>query len=835
MNYLQKSLKSLLDKRKMFEDESDEDSLSERKSRKKAEPRKKSGRAVKVISYHEDEISGDDIDKETYSDEETEQPDTNFKPGRRSTGRRAAASEAMRRNTGYDSDIASGEDADDDEFSSGDIEDSDSDFEEANAKGKRVKNSKSKGVAKPKKYEEDTDFDFDSNEDESDFDFDSEDEAYEYADYGVVGRGMKRKRTLDGRDFEPNKVQVMVKLPSTFTSLPYQDYSRIRWFASDDGSRFWNWVLVRKAMEDVKNNFFSIHIAAKELGVTSEMFHSKMYEDEIEDNKVNWSWKDSKIKDLLELVSSRKVSDANVAAQLGVSRKEIRRRCGGIKSLAEIEADEEMKRVEKINAKEEASRKKMMVTEVDKQIMIEEKHEENLSEYEKARLENLRERKAIMDMLGITQDKLEINKLSKVIKAPANKVVERREKSARIRRQEQTNRFKVSTSNGTFDRRHGDHSGRKTRYWFGSRFSKMEVGSRKEKELFMMEDVPKFDLQAPEILEITNDHKNARIFLDSITEECREMEVEADYREDVDWNQFDKVEELIVSTSAVTTLDSYGDLVSFGTAEGGVGVVLGGRSVSLRPHSAAVTGLEVSQGTSLVSCSWDGTVRRLDLVRQMAVLEHSAAEDAGVLGLVSRPDTPTSFILDCDHALVSLDTRRKRADKLVSLPITAKGVTPASLNIEPINGLVSVCRDNVVMIWDLRKTTSPVWSEGLVSRWAEVTFAGWSGTGAEFCVVQDGGHLVFGVPSGGVPNTQPRVSFFNQGSQAKNIWIGDTLTGKRIKHYRKAALSGDIWCRWSSILFNIKIGSQKEKSNQYNCTWLTATNSIRYILFCYSK
>ena len=166
------------------------------------------------------------------------------------------------------------------------------------------------------------------------------------------------------------------------------------------------------------------------------MFHSKMYEDEIEDNEISWSWKDSKIKDLLELVSSRKVSDANVAAQLGVSRKEIRRRCGGIKSLEEIEADEEMKRVEKINAKEEASRKKMMVTEVDKQIMIEEKHEENLSEYEKARLENLRERKAIMDMLGITQDKLEINKLSKVIKAPANKVVERREKSARIRRQE---------------------------------------------------------------------------------------------------------------------------------------------------------------------------------------------------------------------------------------------------------------------------------------------------------------------------------------------------------------------------------------------------------------
>ena len=824
MNYLQKSLKSLPNQIKMFEDESDEDSLSERKSRKKTEPRK-SGRAVKVKSYHEDEISGDDIDKEMYSDEETEQADTDtgFKPGRRSNGRRAAAKKAMRRNTINDSDVASGEDADDDEFSSGDIEESDSDFEEAKAQGKRAKNSKSKGVAKPKKYEEDTDFEFDSNEDESDFDFDSEDEAYEYADYGVVGRGMKRKRTLAGRDFEPNKVQVMVKLPSTLTSLPYQDYSRIRWFASDDGSRFWNWVLVRKAMEDVKNNVFSIHIAAKELGVTSEMFHSKMYEDEIEDNEISWSWKDSKIKDLLELVSSRKVSDANVAAQLGVSRKEIRRRCGGIKSLEEIEADEEMKRVEKINAKEEASRKKMMVTEVDKQIMIEEKHEENLSEYEKARLENLRERKAIMDMLGITQDKLEINKLSKVIKAPANKVVERREKSARIRRQEQTNRFKVSTSNGAVDRR-------KTRYWFGRRFSKMEVGSRKEKELFMMEDVPKFDLQAPEILEITNDHKNARKFLDSITEECREMEAEADYREDVDWNQFDKVEEeLIVSTSAVTTLDSCGDFISFGTAEGGVGVVLGGRSVSLRPHSAAVTGLEVSQGTSLVSSSWDGAVRRLDLVRQLAVLEYSAAEDAGVLGLVSRPDTPTSFILDCDHALVSLDTRRKGADTLVNLPPTTFEVTPASINMEPVTKqLVSVCRDNSVKIWDLRKTSSPVWSHDIESQvlrddWQkkfeikpDITFAGWSNNGEEFCVVQSRGPYIFDVING-VPHLEPRASYLNK-------------VNKVNKHIKGTTLRGDLWSRWGqSELFCMKFGFDGGQLRNHisNGTRLLAVNSSR--------
>ena len=224
------------------------------------------------------------------------------------------------------------------------------------------------------------------------------------------------------------------------------------------------------------------------------------------------------------------------------------------------------------------------------------------------------------------------------------------------------------------------------------------------------------------------------------------------------------------------------------------------------------------------------------MVRQEVVLEHSTAEDTGVLGLVSRPDTSNFFILDCDRALVSLDTRQRRADTLVSLPITAEGVTPASLNMEPTSKqLVSVCRDNMVMIWDLRKTTSPVWSEGLVSRWAEVTFAGWSGTGAEFCVVQDGGHLVFDVSAGGVPSSQPRVSFFSQGYQANEIWVSGAG-----KHYRKpaSALRGDIWCRWSPILFNVKFGNMEQKtpeavgSNQYNCTWLTATNSTRYSL-CY--
>ena len=99
--------------------------------------------------------------------------------------------------------------------------------------------------------------------------------------------------------------------------------------------------------------------------------------------------------------------------------------------------------------------------------------------------------------------------------------------------------------------------------------------------------------------------------MDSLSQESLEMRAEDEFYGDVDWNDFSVTGDYIVSTSAVTALDSCGDFISFGTAEGGVGVVLGGRSVSLRPHSAAVTGLEVSQGTSLVSSCWDGTVSNI--------------------------------------------------------------------------------------------------------------------------------------------------------------------------------------------------------------------------------
>ena len=601
---------------------------------------------------------------------------------------------------------------------------------------------------------------------------------------------------------------------------------------NDDG--FWKLELVDKALRDVNKGILNIHIVSRELGVTTEMLYSQLHKKDYhrssyygkhdmlslrefigEGGESYRYWSDSKVRDLLDEVRNRKLSDATVAAQLGVSRGEVYRRCGGIRTKEEIEAEQVMLNIQKVNDQEEAYKLRVQTTDVDRQIWFEEEQSRRgeLCDYEKQRLENLRERKAMMEMLDVTGDKLEIRRLNRVIRTPGEtsekNAVGRREKSSRIQRLSESKRLKISNEESSV--LFSSNVKRSTPYWFCDNYRRIDVENLENPKM------PKFDVKAAQLLEVTNDYRKSRIFFDSISQESREMKAkEEEFCGDVDLKHFGVTEDFIVSTSAVTTLDSCGDLVSFGTAEGGVGVVLGGRSVSLRPHSAAVTGLEVSQGTSLVSSSWDGTVRRLDLVRQLAVLEHSAAEDVGVLGLVSRPDTPTSFILDCDHALVSLDTRQKGADTLVSLPTTSE-VTPASINLEPVTKqLVSVCRDNSVKIWDLRKTSSPVWSHDIESRvirddWQkkmfekpDITFAGWSSNGEEFCVAQNRGPYIFDVING-VPHLEPRASYLNK-------------VNKHIKGTQLTALRGDLWSRWGpSELFCVKYGfdgSHDENTNK---------------------
>ena len=92
---------------------------------------------------------------------------------------------------------------------------------------------------------------------------------------------------------------------------------------------------------------------------------------------------------------------------------------------------------------------RVQTTDVDRQIWFEEEQSRRgeLCDYEKQRLENLRERKAMMEMLDVTGDKLEIRRLNRVIRTPGEtsekNAVARREKSSRIQRLSESKRLKI--------------------------------------------------------------------------------------------------------------------------------------------------------------------------------------------------------------------------------------------------------------------------------------------------------------------------------------------------------------------------------------------------------
>ena len=300
--------------------------------------------------------------------------------------------------------------------------------------------------------------------------------------------------------------------------------------------------------------------------------------------------------------------------------------------------------------------------------------------------------------------------------------------------------------------------------------------------------VPKVTLSSRELLEITKDYRKSRIFLDSVTEECKEQKVEPLYNDDTDWSLFAGGEEFIVSTSRLTAIDTIGDFTTYGTEEGGVGVLVAGRSVTLRPHAEAVTGL-LASGSRILSAGRDGTVRSTDLESQTVGLEYCwdmciqpGESKHGVLGIVQREDL--SYILHCSDKIVNLDVRQKEAQSLTGMSNT-KSSEFSNIKINPVqDNLLTTSRSDTVTVWDLRKMSDPVWN---LNVGGNVYFCGWNSTGKNFAITQDTGAWVFDSLSG-VPSINFSVSWPNSLKFSK--------------------LEGDLWCPWpgqDSTLFNMRV------------------------------
>ena len=281
--------------------------------------------------------------------------------------------------------------------------------------------------------------------------------------------------------------------------LPYYNYTRVRIDGKHSEEGYWASSFLKKALHDLRRDALSLHAAAKDLGVTPEMLHNAKCEiytsvfDEKKNKLLSLSefvgndfgsksqyWKDSKMQGLLAEVRHRRIPIEVLAFKIGVSRSKVDLKCGGVKSLKEIEAEEELERIQRIKQQEEAAENRIKTTHLDRQIMDAEDNEEDLCEYERQRLANLRERKALMEMLDMAGDRNEIKKLNRIIQRPGSKEgieagVEDekktpiREKSARILKQQERRRLKSSEEALTKSLHLSKFNGL-TPYWFGRQF-----------------------------------------------------------------------------------------------------------------------------------------------------------------------------------------------------------------------------------------------------------------------------------------------------------------------------------------------------------------------------
>lgn len=194
---------------------------------------------------------------------------------------------------------------------------------------------------------------------------------------------------------------------------------------------FWGRKFTANVLEDVSNKAVPVSVAASGLGVTAEMiwfaikqFSSAWDVHKDDDNATEVMavkdyvylgygsrtqfWKEQSILDLLEGVRNRKVSVEKLAALVGVSRREVVERCGGVKEEAEREAEIAVEVMEKLRQKvqeEKTVRKKKSQLEL--QIEMAEKCFESLSGYEMMRLKNMKERQALVESLEFDKEKME--------------------------------------------------------------------------------------------------------------------------------------------------------------------------------------------------------------------------------------------------------------------------------------------------------------------------------------------------------------------------------------------------------------------------------------------
>jgi len=608
------------------------------------------------------------------------------------------------------------------------------------------------------------------------------------------------------------------------------------------GEGFWKLKLVNDILKDVSTSSLGSKKAAWFLGITEDMVSSalqfgskdpecnltlKSYIEKGFGNEAKF-WKELSTEGVLDEVRNRNVLLRDAAFMFGVSRAKLMRKVGFIKSEEEIKEEKVQALIEKKKANQEKQSKKP--TDLDKQILLMEKNIDDLSDYEIMRLENMRERKCLLEALGIAEDKKELKKMSVTANGKHMPVdYGTREKSKRIKRKLEEFVPKVSqVVNKNIP------PGLSPR-WVGQLYPSSRGVSDgitknaplEDNDFNLVSPVPQVVLNVKEVISNHDYHRSTR-FMNSISEEFEDALAERPLSKTFP-TEHTKIADSKVSSFEIRTVDTLEDLVCYGDSAGGVGVFLDGRSTTLKVHNEPVTRtlfLKDSDGNGILSASQDGTVRLTDLIKQEISVKYSWIQsgDKEQIGWI-EPWEGNNFLVNANrNSLKRIDLRSRNVDNLFSLsPLDYLSLGyysesellfetshdpsfGANIGVHPSNSnLVSFCHESSVKIFDLRTTSQPVSVVDMSERRIPgrqgflrgIAGANWSPTGEQFLVCP-----LFSSCKTDVSNIVYNVPFIFESSNLEDEPI--QVWAPKKGQYMNTIFShyyGASWCPWQKDVF----------------------------------
>ena len=475
-------------------------------------------------------------------------------------------------------------------------------------------------------------------------------------------------------------------------------YCYPRYLIDAHSKSFWQHGLVRRIVRDVKEGVLDLEPAASQLHVSPDMLHSALGKAkkiggdltvqqymELDFGGEDQFWGERTNVDLVEGARKSNIDLDTVAFCTGVTLREIAERVGPIEKKEEVVVEKK--------PKASNSSKGPQLTDLQKQILAAEDKESSLSEYEKMRLENMRERQAMLEMLSMEEEKEELRAL--VPKRESKKVdYGVREKSSRLKRKADS---RAMQGKQVSDEWTGMGRTRHSPLWVGRWWvAGGEVPPPRREELMTG------------LIDRGQDFAQATSRLHRLRAELAEENCEKENGSSpLLWDAAIPAGlQQPTGASLLTSLQAWRDITCFADNNGRLGLQLAGRNIVLRPHGGKVSrSILLPQSSSLISGSHDGTVRLTDLVADKVTVE----ADFGTTCVEwVEVEEENCWLAGMPGRVVRVDQRESSQSS--SLVTTEKGQLGGSFSLNHAKSMLAFAHGTCTSVFDLRQSSKALHS-----------------------------------------------------------------------------------------------------------------------------